>query len=222
MKKNILFLLFYFISITPFNAQNLMNVAFDTNGPMGECLFPQDESGDIVYQGVVETELSADTIMGLAKEFLYSISKKYNANPSHEMEGITKLACDLELKVGKRYISVGVWAPDNIGTWEKAASTIEFNLMIEVRNKKYRYTLSNFITDRYRISGEGKDKGPSNMIHWQRVNSLTKEMKHARKKGKERYQKMIDFENALYQGEYNAVQDVIKGLENLTLPGDDF
>lgn len=203
-------------------SQNLMNVAFDTNGPMGKCLFPQDESGDIVFSGIVETNLSADTIMGLAKEFLYSISKKYNANTSHEMEGITKLACDMELKVGKKYISIGVWGDNNVGTWEKAASTIEFNLMIEVRNKKYRYTLSNFVTDRYRIPGEGKDQGPSNMIHWQRVNSLTKEMNHARKREQERYQKMIDFENALYEGEYKAVQDVIKGLENLTIPEDDF
>ena len=36
------------LALSPIYAQNLMNVAFDTNGPMGECLFPQNESGDII------------------------------------------------------------------------------------------------------------------------------------------------------------------------------
>ncbi len=210
MKKILLPLLLISV-LSPINAQNLMNYAFDTNGPVGECLFPEE------YRVVVKTNVSADTIMGLAKEFMYSISKKYKANVSNEMEGITKLGCDLELKVGKKYISIG-----NVGTWEKAASTISFNLLIEIKDKKYRYILSNFITDRYRIPGDGKDKGPSNMIHWQRVNSLTKEMNHARKSKKQQYQEMIDFENALYQGEYNAVQDVISGLESFTIIKDDF
>lgn len=214
MKKICLLAFISLISFTA-GAQNLMNVAFDTNGPVGECLFPEG------YKVVVNTKYSADTIMGLAKEFLYSISKKYNARTSNEMEGITKLACDLELKVGKKYISVGAWRSGDIGTWEKAASTISFSLMIEIRDKKYRYTISDFETDRYRIPGDGKDRGPSNLIHWQRVNSLTKEMPKRGSKRKE-YEDMIAFENALYQGEYNAVQDVIKGLENLTISNDDF
>lgn len=215
-KMKILLLMMILSLLTiPSNSQNLMNVAFDTNGPIGECLFPEG------YKVVVKTNYSADTIMGLAKEFLYSISKKYNARTSNEMEGITKLACDLELKVGKKYISVGAWRSGDIGVWEKAASTISFSLMIEIRDKKYRYTISDFETDRYRIPGEGKDRGPSNLIHWQRVNSLTKEMPKRGSKRKE-YEDMIAFENALYQGEYNAVQDVIKGLENLTVNNDDF
>ena len=196
-------------------SQNLMNVAFDTNGPVGECLFPEK------YQAVINTDLSADTIMGLAKEFLYSLSKRYKASTSNELEGITKLACDLELKVGKKHFTLeGPPIPATI-SWEKAPSTISFSLMIEIRNKKYRYTLSNFVTDRYRIPGEGKDKGPSNLIHWQRVNSLKKEMPKRGSK-REEYEKMIDFENTMYQAEYNAVQDVIKGLENLTVSDDDF
>ena len=214
MKKICLLTFISLISFTA-GAQNLLNVAFDTNGPVGECLFPEG------YKVVVNTKYSADTIMGLAKEFLYSISKKYNARTSNEMEGITKLACDLELKVGKKYISVGAWRSGDIGTWEKAASTISFSLMIEILDKKYRYTISDFETDRYRIPGDGKDRGPSNLIHWQRVNSLTKEMPKRGSKRKE-YEDMIAFENALYQGEYNAVQDVIKGLENLTVNNDDF
>ncbi len=212
------------LALSPIYAQNLMNVAFDTNGPMGECLFPQNESGDIIFSGVVECEFSADTIMGLAREYIHSLSKTHKANISSEFEGgITKVACDIELKVGKKYISVGVGAPGNIGTWEKAASTVKFSLLIDVRNKKYKYTLTNFVTDRYRIHGEGKDQGPSNMIHWQRVNSLKKEKDaHFGKKAKNRLQEIIDFENTLYEGEYNAVQDVINGIKTFAKIEDDF
>lgn len=188
---------------------------FDTNGPVGECLFPEE------YKVVVNTNVSADTIMGLAKEFLYSISKKYNARTSNEMEGITKLACDLELKVGKKHFTLDDYPIVGKYEWGKAPSTISFSLLIEIKDKKYRYTISNFFTDRYRIPGDGEDKGPSNLIHWQRVNSLTKEMP---KRGSKRieYENMINFEKEMYQAEYNAVQDVIKGLENLTVSNDDF
>ena len=76
MKKIGLLILFGFIFSVNSNAQNLQHVAFDTNGPVGECLFPQNEDGDIVFSDIVECEFSADTIMGLAKEFIYSIQKK--------------------------------------------------------------------------------------------------------------------------------------------------
>ena len=217
MKKIGLLILFGFIFSVNSNAQNLQHVAFDTNGPVGECLFPQNEDGDIVFSDIVECEFSADTIMGLAKEFIYSIQKKYNAKTSNLLEGITKVACDLELKIGKKTITVG-----RIGTWEKEASTINFNLVIDIRKGKYRYTLTDFVTDRYRIPGDGKDQGPSNMIHWQRVNSLTREMGHARKGERDRYQAMINFEDQLYHAEYDAIQDVIDGLKKITVIEDDF
>lgn len=60
------------------------------------------------------------------------------------------------------------------------------------------------------------------MIHWQRVNCLTKEMNKAKSKGQPYYQEMIDFENTLYQAEYAAIQDVISGLKNMVVIKDDF
>ena len=203
------------------STQNLNHVAFDTNGPMGECLFPQDENGEIVFTGIVETPYSSDTIMGLAKEFIYDITKKYDAKTKNNLEGITKVACDMELKVGKNYLSLNIGGID-VGTWERAASTIRFNLMIEIRNHKYRYTLSNFYTERRRIPGAAKEQGPSNMIHWQRVNSLTKEMESARSKDKQEKQDLIDFEKHQYQAELNAVNDVINGLKKMAIIEDDF
>ena len=214
MKKSILLFLLFFIMISA-GAQNLNWRAFDTNGPMGDCLFPQNDKGEIVFSEVISCDMSAEMILGLAKEFIYDIEKRFKADCDIELEGVTKLACHIEMPVGKEYFSFGVFSSDNIATFERAHSEISFDMVIEIRKGQYRYTLNNFFTQRRRIPGEGKDDGPSNMIHWQRVNSLTKEMP---KKGKRRDEqlRMIEDEKATYQAEYNAVQDVVNGVRSFT------
>ena len=91
-----------------------------------------------------------------------------------------------------------------------------------MREGKYRYTLTHFITDRWRIPGEGKDNGQSNIIHWQRVNSLTMEQAAARGKKKDEYTSMINKEKASYKAEYNAVMAFIEGLKTFAVINDDF
>lgn len=210
MKRVLFTLLFATIPLT-FFGQQISFTAFDTNGPMGDVLFEQNENGEIVYTGIVETLFSADTVLGLAREYLYTIEKKYNARISDRFEGVTKVACDVELPVGTKYIDAS-WA----GIIAKAAATVSFNVVIDIRPGKYRYTLTNFKTDRWRIKGEGKDNGPSNMIHWQRVNSIKKDVP------KKEAEKMIEQENVSYQGEYRAVMDFIEGLKNFAVISDDF
>lgn len=197
--------------------QNIAHTAFDTNGPMGDILFEQNENGEIVYSGIIDTHFPADTVLGLAREYIYTIEKKYNARISGRFEGVTKVACDVELPVGTKYINAGY-----AGTWAKAAATVHFNLVIDIRPGKYRYTLTNFITDRWRIHGEGKDKGQSNAIHWQRVNSLQKELDRAKKKDKEELAGMIEMEKLSYEGEFKAVMDFIEGLKSFAEVIEDF
>lgn len=216
MKRILITLLLTAIPFTLLG-QQVAFTAFDTNGPMGEILFDQNENGEIVYSGVVQTTYSADTVLGLAREYLYTIEKKYNARISDRLEGVTKVACDVEFPVGVRYIDAS-W----VGVFAKAAATVQFNLVIDIRPGKYRYTLSDFVTDRWRIPGEGKDKGQSNIIHWQRVNSLQKELEKAKKKNKEELVIMIEKEKASYEGEYKAVMDFIEGLKTFAVISDDF
>ena len=97
---------------------------------------------------------------------------------------------------------------------DRALSKISFDVTIEPRQGKYRYLLTNFNTERYRIRGAGKSEGQSNFIHWQRVYSLTKEMPRRGKKRKS-YEKLMEREKALYQAEYDTVQKVIAELESL-------
>ena len=60
------------------------------------------------------------------------------------------------------------------------------------------------------------------MIHWQRVNSLQKELEKARKKDKEEFATMIEKEKVSYEGEYKAVMDFIEGLKTFATINDDF
>lgn len=213
MKRVAVFIL-CFVALFPLNAQNLLHTAFDTNGPVGDILFNQNEEGDIVYTGVVQSAFSADTLFGLAREFFYKIEKNSRTEISNRFEGTTMLACDVELPVGLAVIAVGSWFAGDIGVWLKATGSVNFNLIIDIRNGKYRYTLSNFITDRWRIPGEGKDKGQSNLIHWQRVNSLNKELAKTKDKNKKaEIEAMIEKEKVSYQMEYDAVMEFIEQIK---------
>lgn len=211
--KNLVFSSLLLLALLPLNAQNLLNTAFDTNGPVGSLLFNQNDEGEIVYSGVVQTEFSADTLFGLAREFFYRINKNdERIKVTSNIDGITMIACDVELNVGSRLVT----APF-AGAWVKAASTVSFNLVIDIRPGKYRYTLSNFRTDRWRIPGEGKDKGQSNLLHWQRVNSLNKEKAKVKEKEKAEIEAMIDKESESYQMEYDAVMAFIERVKHFAV-----
>ena len=97
---------------------------------------------------------------------------------------------------------------------------MSFNLVIDIRPGKYRYTLSDFETDRWRIPGEGRDKGQSNVIHRQRVNSLRKELASAPKKNQEEIRLMIEKEEVSYKKEYEAVMNFIEGLKSFAVIDD--
>lgn len=215
MRKYLIICLLFIIISAPFAvAQNVINTATDTNGSAEDFLFMQNEKGEIVYSEIIDVPFSADTIIGLSREFLYKTENSGVGKVSNRFEGITMVACDIELPVGTAVISVGAWNPGNIGVWYKAASTVNFNLIIDIRPGKYRYTLTHFVTDRWRIPGEGKDKGQSNMVHWQRVNSLYKELVEVKDKDKHEIEAMIEKEKAAYRLEYDAVMSFINELKS--------
>jgi hypothetical protein len=176
-------------------------------------IFPEDDNRNILFSGIVNCGISADTIMGLAKDYVYDLEKQNHAKCKMEFESKTKIGYHIELPIGKEFYIIN-W-PGSHSLQENELSKISFDLSIEPRQGKYRYVLSNFITERYRIHGAGISEGQSNFVHWQRVYSLTKEMPRRGKKRKE-YEMMIEKEKAIYQAEYDAVQKVVADLESLT------
>ena len=196
---------------TNIKAQSLEITAFNTNGPMGAVLFPQDSLGNITLTGIAEVPYTADTIASLVQDYLYMVGKMNESKVSDTYKGLSIVGCDITLEVGKRLVSIPY-----AGTFLRPMSKISFSVLVEVRNGKLRYTLNNFYTKRWRISGEGKDQGPSNSLHWQRINSINKDTK-----GKER-EKMIAAEEAIYKMEYQAVMEIIEGLKHLTIMKEPF
>lgn len=195
-------------------AQSVQN--FDTNGPVGPVLFNQEEDGSINYSDIIETTFKADSLFGLALECIHAQELK-GTKISNLFEGITKITCSVEIPVGNKTRSIGegwAWA---VVSFDKAASFVKFNLKIDIRDNKYRYTLNNFTTDRWRIPGKGVEEGPSNLLHWQRVNSLTKQLERERNADeKKKLQDMIKEEEEAYQMEYKSVMSFIEDLKNLT------
>lgn len=200
MRYVILFVLCLFSQ--PIFSRNLKHVAFDTNGEVGECLFPENEDGEIIFSEIINCKYGADTIFGYANEWIYDMKHKYNLDINDRLDGITKIAFEVEMPIGKDIVDI-----DDLVIFERHKSQVTFRCVIEIKDNKYRYTLCDFYTNRRNIRGDGKSEGPSNLLHWQRVNSLTKE------KAK---QEQIDSEIEMYKAEYNGVCAFIEGLRNFT------
>lgn len=208
-----MFSLLFFVLVV--QAQSITHKAFDTNGPVGECLFPEDAEGNIVYSDIIQCGLSADTIKGLFREWLYTLKQEQRADIDEELDGVTKMVCEIELPIGKEFYKMSV-PYGEIATFERHTSQVTFICTIEIRNGRYRYTLTDFCTNRRMIRGEAKSEGPSNLIHWQRLNSLKKEREETKRKSEiEEYNNQIAFEEVSYQAEYDAIQMVIKGIREL-------
>lgn len=212
--------LFYMFSLLFFvlvgQAQSITHRAFDTNGAIGECLFPEDADGNIIYSDVIQCGLSADTIKGLFREWLYTLKQEKRADIDEELDGVTKMVCEIELPIGKEFYKISV-PYGEIAAFERHTSQVTFMCMLEVKNGRYRYTLTDFYTNRRMIRGEAKSEGPSNLIHWQRLNSLKKEREETKRKSEiEEYNAQIAFEEASYQAEYDAIQTIIKGIRELS------
>lgn len=214
MKKLIFSLLLAIAPFSMFGQPSSNDAKFDTNGPMGEVLFPENEVGDVVISEIIEAKFSSDTLKGLALEFLNMMDQSNEISISKITEGVTKTSCRVSIEVGRRlWENPAPFAPPI----EKAKSVVDFNAILEFRDGKYRFTLSGFNTDRWRIRGDGEDQGPSNRIHWQRVNSITKDFRK-----KSTREQMISEENEAYLEEYNAVMSFVEKLKTFAVISDDF
>lgn len=175
---------------------------------------PEDSNGKAFISGVVEVPFSADTIIGLAKDFEEEIGHWKNCDTGDKYFGLSKISFKTELGVGEREVDVPY-----VGIITKPNSIIKFLLTIEIKEGKYRYTLSDFYTERWRIRGDGPDNGPSNEMHRQRIACINCYPKKYRGITRDEYIK--EEENSL-KAEYEAVMDFIKKVENMCNRFSDF
>ncbi len=201
------------------------HAAFDTNGPMGECLFNQNENGEIIYSDVIHCNMSADSIKGLLEEWVYDLEHTYQCSVNDLLWGLTKICFEIELPIGTDLFNVEIFG-NSAASFLRHKSQVTFKCVIDIRDGKYRYVLNDFYTNRRSIRGEAKSEGPSNMIHWQRVNSLKKEREQLLNQNRvdnekvSEYDSLIESENASYKAEYDAVMYILNLFKEFTIISD--
>lgn len=183
--------------------------AFDTNGPMGECLFPITDDGDVIYQEIIESGFSKSELKEKAIKFFRYLDKE-DVFDVKTIQIDEESYYDFDVNIASdRFLQESGFV-----SWMRDLSTVRSHVKIEFKEGKYRYTVVLYETNRQTIRGEAKSDGKPNIIHWQRVNSLTKERDNCRKGSKKynEYNTQIDLENEWYQKEYDAVQRFLQRL----------
>jgi len=183
--------------------------ANDTNGPMGECLFPIQEDGNVTYQEVIEIDYTKSELKEMIIEFFNTLDKEdeYDVR-TIQTENESHYDFDVNIASGRCRQDAG------FVSWMRDISTVRSHVKLEFKEGRFRYTVVLYETNRQTIRGEAKSDGQPNKLHWQRVNSLTKERNEYRngsKKYKE-YDAQIILENEWYQKEYEAVQKFLQRL----------
>ncbi len=186
------------LTATTSSAQNYNFYAFDTNGPMGECLFPVDENGNELITRTAETNLSAGEIIGLSNDFVHLSVADYGIEANHVYAGSSLFLCEVEYPLMYKMIEVG-W----VGTFAHENHKLTFHLKVMPQVGNYTIQLDHLYSNRYNIHGDGKAEGPVNRLHWNRVNSLQKE-----RGGKEQ----IPNEEAMYKVEYQTAATFVDRL----------
>lgn len=175
---------------------------------------PEDSNGRVFISGVVEVPYSADTIISLTKDFEVEIDHWKYCDTSDKYYGLSKISFITELGVGERVVDLGI-----VGEVTKPKSIVKFLLTLEVRDGKYRYTMTDFKTERWRIRGDGPDDGPSNEMHRQRVACINGYPK--KYKGIPREEYLAEEEDSL-KAEYEVVMKFVKEVENMCNRFSDF
>ena len=211
-------------------AQNLLHYAISTNGERGKCLFPEDATGNVVFSSIIDVPCSADSIIMVADEYISSQNITEKCKVKKIASSSRSCTYSIQLNIGQQSWGIEFWGSP-LFVFQRDASHVKFKCIVEARNGKYKYSLIDFETNRNSLRGEAKNDGQPNIIHWQRVNSLTKERnayaaKHdiTKRNVKEEifdYNSQIAYEACLYQAEYDATLKFEYGLKNLQF-GDDF
>ena len=173
--------------------------ATDTNGPMGEYLFPTNNEGKIIYQGVIDAPCSKAVLKEYAIRFFRELDKNPLINvKTIQTEYESRYDFDVILSSGK------VRQEIHYAKFHRDRSRIRCHVALEFKEGRYRYTVNPYETNRLNLRGAAKCDGTPNEIHWQRVNSLHKR----------RDSHIIEYEKESYKLEYEAVINFVKLLAN--------
>lgn len=197
-------------------AQNLMHYTDNPAGEMPIKLFPEID-GLVQFDFKVDTDMNSEDILDNVEDIINRLAAQPNYKFSNDGSGRRSLSYKVEISFGREPLALyPVWI------FNRSATKVKFNCYITVRDGKYKFSLTNFETNRNTIRGEAKNDGDPNIIQWQRVNSLLKErQEEIREDGKNQrkareiafdYNLRIAYECMLYTQERNLLQTLIDNL----------
>ena len=183
----------------------------DTNGPKGSCLFKEDANGFAEYKSVIPFQASFDEAFATAEAWVKGLGKSVEVKNLDIKENIIsfhgKMAVDMDLSLFR--VMVG----DSARYYAKAESDLEFNCIIEVREGRMRILFNNIISERESVKGSHiENEGPINDIYWNRINGIRQQQAKSINRNSKQWDKAINFENKLYEIEYQAIADLAQSL----------
>ena len=192
---------------------------------MGECLFPMNNQGEIVFTDNVSMDgLSVSEINNSVRTYINKFILRNGVDKKESAESESNLIYKLTVPVGKQQVTLEYWGAP-VFAFARDASKVTFMLEINIKDGMFKYRLTDFWTSRRMIRGEGKNNGPSNLIHWQRVNSISKERdtylkthnseKRSTKEDLFDYDMSIKYEQNQYAKEYAVISEFVKGFNSV-------
>ena len=122
------------------SAQNLLHYAVSTNGERGECLFPEDESGNVFFSSVIDAPCSADSIMLIADDYISAQNVSDRCIVKNLSKSSRTSTYSIQLNIGKQMWGVEYWGSP-LFVFSRDASHVKFKCIIEARNGKFKYSV---------------------------------------------------------------------------------
>lgn len=210
-------------------AQNSLYYAWTTNGNTGNKLFPE-VNNEVIISNIIITDCSPEEIFESLEDLVGYINLKKDRSLKLVSKSKSRAIYSGEFSFGTQNWGIDFWGTPLFNV-NKSATKVKFILSIEAIQGKFKYSLTDFETNRNTIKGEAKNDGQPNVIHWQRVNSLIKERDLYKaenpdnRKTKEviyDYNAQINYENYLYGNEFFMIDQFSKSLDGLNCNSTDF
>lgn len=224
-RKNIITLLFISLIINLANGQNILNIAGSEMNQEYK-LFPENNEGDIVFTDIISSNFDSGTMAENAKLLLFDLKLSMKADISEVVSTSKALRCVVQLPVGDDYIDFSktpLWGGEYLKI-RRDKSVVSFIMELDFKDGKMRYKLYNFYTKRHSLRGDAKSEGQSNAIHWQRINSLKKELAEQKKEDDIKEKRLIIAdETTQYEAERKMMDYFITRIKDMIINGvDDF
>lgn len=188
-------------------------------------LFPE-KMGEVFFEKVVEipNNLTSEALINHIDTYIGEYARINGADVKRLSKNGNKLNYSFEIKLDEQPTGMEIWETPLL-TNDRDVSRISFHLVAEISGKNVRYRLFNFETKRAPIPGDTPKAGQPNEMHWKRVNAIASQrdrFAHTNNMDKSDNQRRVyDYnlqilsETAQYISEYNLVQLLFNGLDNI-------